>query len=226
MTTDGTALASGRCAEMQGMTYIPEEAPFTREQRLWLNGYMAGLLTGKGYVPAPAGNGAALAASAIPLIVLFGSQTGTAQNLASRIAKEAALLGIAARVVDAADHGKIDWSKETNLLVVTSTYGDGDMPDNAQPFWDWLQGDAASTMAHLTFAVLGLGDTNYEQFCAAGKKIDARLGQIGARRVHPFIDCDLDYEAKAKEWMTGVFKALTPTSHAGTAAVDNHPDPS
>ena len=134
----------------------------------------------------------------MPLLVLFGSQTGTAEKLARQIAKESKPRGCNSRVVDAAEHAKIDWSKETNLLVVTSTYGNGDMPDNAQAFWDWLQTDAAKSLSHLNFSVLALGDTNYEHFCAAGKKIDARLGALGAKRIHSLADCDLDYEAKAK----------------------------
>jgi sulfite reductase (NADPH) flavoprotein alpha-component len=205
---------------MKGMTYIPENAPFNHEQRLWLNGYMAGLLVGKNYAPATGKNGSpANGVSAIPLTILFGSQTGTAQNLAKRIAKEAAPLGFAARVVDAAEHASIDWKKETNLLVVTSTYGDGDMPDNAQPFWDWLKSDAGAAMSHLNFSVLALGDTNYEQFCAAGKKIDARLEQLGARRAHPLVDCDLDYEGKAKAWTTGVFGVLAPPAAQNSSPV-------
>lgn len=190
------------------VTFIPETAPFDREQRLWLNGYMAGLLAGKGYVPADKAASAAASGPATPLVILFGSQTGTAQNLAKRIAKEAAPRGFAPRVVDAAEHASVDWKKETNLLVVTSTYGDGDMPDNAQNFWEWLQGDAAPSLSHLQFSVLALGDTNYEQFCAAGKKIDGRLEQLGAKRIHPLADCDLDYEARAKQWIDGVFQKV------------------
>jgi sulfite reductase (NADPH) flavoprotein alpha-component len=194
---------------MQMIPFIPETAPFDTNQRLWLNGYMAGLLAGKHLVPANsngAENGAA--APTVPLLVLFGSQTGTAEKLARQIAKESKPRGCNSRIVDAAEHSKIDWSKESNLLVVTSTYGDGDMPDNAQAFWDWLQTDAAKLLSHLNFSVLALGDTNYENFCAAGKKIDARLEALGAKRIHPLADCDLDYEAKAKIWTDGIWKVL------------------
>lgn len=207
---------------MQKVPFIPETAPFSHEQRLWLNGYVAGLLAGKNYTHSPAGgaNGANGASPpTVPLVVLFGSQTGTAQNLAKRLAREAGPHGISARVVDAAEHAKVDWQKEARLLVVTSTYGDGDMPDNAQNFWEWLQTDAAKALSHLNFSVLALGDTNYEHFCAAGKKIDARLEQLGAKRVHSLVECDLDYEAKAKEWTASVLAVLSPLKSDSAAAM-------
>ena len=188
--------------------YIPESAPFSREQRLWLNGFFAGLFA----FEETAGAKSAPTKPAIPLTILFGSQTGTAQNLANRIAREAGTRGFSARVLDAAAHATIDWKAETNFLVVTSTYGDGDMPDNAQVFWAWLNSDAGNVVAHVSFSVLALGDTNYAEFCAAGKKIDARLEQLGAERIHPRVDCDVDYEAKAREWMEGVLTVLAPAT--------------
>ncbi|MDR3459875.1 MAG: sulfite reductase subunit alpha [Verrucomicrobiae bacterium] len=193
-------------------TFIPENAPFDAGQRLWLNGYMAGLLAGKHFPPAilkGAANGGAQAT--VPLVILFGSQTGTAEKIAKQLAKESRTRGCNGRALEAGAHAGIDWSQETNLLIVTSTYGDGDMPDNAQAFWDWLQTDAAKSLTHLNFSVLALGDTNYEQFCAAGKKIDARLEALGAKRIHPLEVCDLDYEAKVKAWSAGALAAFAPT---------------
>jgi len=192
-------------------TFIPENAPFDASQRLWLNGYMAGLLAGKHFPPAIV-NGSANGhpQPTIPLVILFGSQTGTAERIAKQLAKESKTRGCNARALEANAHTGIDWTKETNLLIVTSTYGDGDMPDNAQAFWDWLQTDAAKALTHLNFSVLALGDTNYEQFCAAGKKIDARLEALGAKRIHPLEICDLDYEAKVKTWGEGALTALAP----------------
>ncbi|MFO1488028.1 MAG: sulfite reductase subunit alpha [Verrucomicrobiota bacterium] len=195
---------------MKGLPVIPENAPFNAEQRLWLNGFLAGLFA-NGETPAPAA-GEVSSRPMIPLMILFGSQTGTSEKLARQIAKEAKARGCSARVVDAAAHTSVDWKSEQNLFVVTSTYGDGDLPDNAQAFWDWLKSDAPGSLAHLSFSVLALGDTNYEQFCAAGKKIDARLEALGAKRIHPRADCELDYEAKAKEWMSAALAVITENS--------------
>ncbi|HAM70591.1 MAG TPA: sulfite reductase subunit alpha, partial [Verrucomicrobiales bacterium] len=192
---------------------IPENAPFTPAQRQWLNGYLAGLLAGE-----TRASGAATPDSGrapIPLLILFGSQTGTAEQLARRVATEARARGCEPRVMEAAAHGSIDWTRETNLLVVTSTYGDGEMPDNARDFWLWLQGDAARPLDRLGFSVLALGDSNYPEFCAAGRNIDERLGALGARRIHPRADCDVDYEAAAKGWIDSVLAALTPPNAAG-----------
>ncbi len=206
---------------MKTNAFIPETAPFDVSQRLWLNGYMAGLLAGNDFTLANTGSGAPKAT--VPLLILFGSQTGTAQNLAKRAAKEAAPRGCNARVMDAAEHVKIDWSKESNVLVISSTYGDGDMPDNAQGFWEWRNTDAAMALAHLNFSVLALGDTNYTEFCAAGKKFDARLEALGAKRIHPRTDCDVDYEPKAKEWIGGALSAIVPAQNGSANGASSSP---
>src|SRR5690349_6745541 len=134
---------------MKMVPFIPDNAPFNAKQRHWLNGYLAGLIAAR--LPADAGAAAepTTARPAVPLVILFGRQTGTAEGLARRIAKEAKARGCQAKVVHAAAHTTVEGTKETHLLVVTSTYGEGDMPDNAQAFWDWLNTDAARALGHL-----------------------------------------------------------------------------
>jgi sulfite reductase (NADPH) flavoprotein alpha-component len=210
---------------MSHVPFIPENAPFNLQQRLWLNGFLAGLFALADQA-APEASGQTR--PAVPLLILFGSQTGTAEKIARELGKEAKARNCNARVVDAAAHATVDWKSEKNLIVVTSTYGDGDMPDNAQGFWDWLQTDDAGALSHLNFAVLALGDTSYEQFCAAGSKIDSRLEQIGAKRMHQRTDCDLDYESAARAWMEGALEKIAqaagpaPESPAVAAANGNH----
>jgi len=185
-------------------TLIPEDAPFSPEQRAWLNGYLAGLLSADRLI-VPTGAGAP---AGVPLLVLYGSQTGTAERLAHLCGRDAAQRGYQARVMGMERFKEIEWLKETKVLAITSTYGDGDMPDNAQAFWDFLQSDQAPKLSQLQYSVLALGDTNYPQFCAAGIALDGRLEGLGARRVYPRVDCDLEYEVKAKEWMTASLGAL------------------
>ena len=199
---------------MPNLPIIPDNAPFNDEQRLWLNGFLAGLFSWQ--EKDSGGSPAAPAQPLEPLVILFGSQTGTAQNLAKRVAKEAKARGFNAQVVDASAYASVDWKALKNLFVVTSTYGDGDVPDNAQQFWAWLKSDAPVSLAHVAFSVLALGDTNYSEFCAAGKKIDARLEQLGAKRAHDRVDCDVDYEAKAKTWIEGALAALKPSGSVVT----------
>jgi sulfite reductase (NADPH) flavoprotein alpha-component len=200
---------------MPKVPLIPDNAPFTAAQRLWLNGFLAGLFA-QSNAASETSNQAAL-----PLLISFGSQTGTAEGLARRIASEAARRGFLPQVIEANAAPSVEWPSASRLLVVTSTYGDGDMPDNAQGFWDWLQTDAAQALTHIQYAVLALGDRNYEHFCAAGQKIDARLEQLGAKRVHPRVDCDVDYEAAAKEWMDAALSALQPDGSADASSASS-----
>lgn len=195
---------------MSSIPFIPEQAPFSADQRLWLNGWLAGLLSN-----ATAGTKALPAlpsAPKAPLVVLYGSQTGTAEGLAKKAARAAEARGFAPKLVCMENHSGVDLAKEEQVLVITSTYGDGEPPDCAQTFWNWLSSDTAPRLESTRFSVLALGDTNYAQFCEFGKKCDARLEQLGAQRVHPRVDCDVDYETPAAEWTEAVFHALQPTA--------------
>ena len=142
---------------MNSIPFIPDNAPFSPEQRLWLNGYLAGLFSDASLAErAMSGLSAAPAAPAKPLVFLYGSQTGTAEGLAKKTSKEAARRGFAPKVVDMAKYETVDLTKEENVLVITSTYGDGDPPDNAQAFWNYLNADTAPALTHLNYSVLAL----------------------------------------------------------------------
>lgn len=213
---------------MTPLPFIPDNAPFSAEQRQWLNGYLAGYFSDAGVgARALAGLSAAPAAPAKPLVLLYGSQTGTAEGLAKKTAKAAEKIGFAPKLVDMAKYESVDLAKEENVLVITSTYGDGDPPDNAQAFWSYLRADTAPPLAHLRYSVLALGDTNYAAFCQFGKLCDERLEKLGAQRVHPRVDCDVDYDAPAKAWTDGVFAALAGTRvNCEESAASIHESPS
>jgi len=202
---------------MTKIPYIPETAPFSLEQRAWLNGFLAGLFADGGTSEAPQLSAPAKAGE--PLPILFGSQTGTAEGLAKRIAKEAAQRGFAPVVLPLNDHSQADLAKSGKAIIISSTWGDGEPPDNATNFWSWLQADAPR-LENLHFAVLGLGDKNYSDFCGAAKKFDARLENLGARRLVPRGECDSDYEASAKTWVDGLWEKLTPGANG--AATNGH----
>lgn len=200
---------------------LPETAPFSPEQRAWFNGYLAGLMSAERLTLANAAP--AESATLKNLLILFGSQTGGAEALSRHLAKEAKQHGFHARAIGMEDHAKIDFTVESRIALVTSTYGDGEMPDNAQAFWSALASEAAPKLGHVEFSVLALGDSNYTKFCEAGKNFDRRLEELGARRVHDRIDCDVDYEEKSKSWFEGLMKALGGNAVGATAAIIPEP---
>lgn len=180
----------------QPLPFIPETAPFNAAQRAWLNGFLAGLF-------APGAEQTA-AAPALDLTILYGTQTGTAASLCRKFAKEAGGRGFNAKAVDMAQFKASELKDTTHLLVVTSTYGDGEPPDGAKALHAELHSESAARLENLEYSVLGLGDTIYEKFCACAVEFDERLEKLGAKRVFPRVDCDLDFEASAKGWLDGV----------------------
>jgi sulfite reductase (NADPH) flavoprotein alpha-component len=204
---------------------IPDTAPFSPEQRAWLNGFLAGVFSRSSAVggelarvPSPA--------ALQPLTILFGSQTGTAENLAKKVAKEAGKRGFAATVLDMAQTDLAKLAQEKNLLVITSTYGDGEPPDNAKALHAALKSATGSSLASLRFSLCALGDTNYAQFCQCGKDLDLWLEKLGATRVSPRADCDLDYDAPFTAWLDAALTGLAPSAGPeGGRVVPNAPTP-
>lgn len=195
---------------------IPDTAPFTPEQRAWLNGFLAGVFSRAR--PAPTAASTALAAPALtPLTILFGSQSGTAERLARQAAKVSTRRGFAATV---ANLGAFDLPKLApvkNLLVIVSTFGDGEPPDGAKPMHAALAAATGTPLAGVRFSVCALGDTNYAKFCQCGKDFDAFLEKLGATRVAPRADCDLDQEEPFTAWLDAVLPTLAPAAAPVTA---------
>lgn len=194
---------------MTKIPYIPETAPFTAEQRAWLNGFLAGLFSNAdaGGAPMPQLN-TAPAAPSEPLTILFGSQTGTAEGLAKKLAKDASQRGFAPKILALNDHEQANLAAGGKAVIISSTWGDGEPPDNAVSFWSWLSADNAPKLESLNYAILGLGDKNYADFCGASRKFDARLEALGAKRLAARGECDVDYEAPAAAWMEGLWGKL------------------
>jgi sulfite reductase (NADPH) flavoprotein alpha-component len=199
---------------MNRIPFIPETAPFTAEQRMWLNGFLAGVFSdanpsGAAALASALGASVESAGPKAPLVVLYGSQTGTAEGIAKKTKAEAEKRGFAPKLVSMEKYSDVDLTKEQNVLVIASTYGDGEPPDMAKGFWDWLKSESAPKLEHLRYSVLALGDTNYSAFCQFGKSCDERFAALGAKRVADRKDCDVDYETPAAEWTAGVFAALS-----------------
>jgi sulfite reductase (NADPH) flavoprotein alpha-component len=202
---------------------LPENAPFTAEQRAYLNGFFAGLFA---RAPVSATPPAATPADPplVPLAILFGSQTGNAENLARRAAKAAGQHGFAPTIHDLSKYPVEQLSSEQRILVITSTYGDGEPPDNARMFWNFLSGETAPRLAQLQFCVCALGDTNYPKFCAFGKELDLRLERLGGRRVQPVAICDVDFEEPFAKWLAPALASLVPANSAGAGAGTVEPE--
>ena len=200
---------------MNTLPFIPETAPFNTEQRAWLNGFLAGL-----HSSAPAETASAVLNNSEPLLILFGSQTGSAEGLAKKIAKESQSRGFAPKIYELNDYEAAQLAAANKTVIISSTWGDGEPPDNAVNFWSWLNAETAPRLENLQFAVLGLGDKNYSDFCGASKKFDERLAALGAKRLQPLGECDVDYETAAKNWIDGLWDKLggTGTNAAGTKA--------
>ena len=191
---------------MTSMIVIPDDAPFTPEQRVWLSGYLGKLLA--------EGPPASAASPTVPVTILFGSQTGNAEGLGKKLVKTLKKGNFEPELHDLGAYDRSRLTKEKNLLIITSTYGDGEPPDNAGDFHGWLLGDSAPRLEGVNFSVLGLGDTNYPDFCKCGIQFDRRLEELGANRLFNRIDSDVDFDGPFKEWTEGVIALLAPSGAA------------
>jgi sulfite reductase (NADPH) flavoprotein alpha-component len=177
----------------------------TPEQRAWLSGYLAGIQAAndpQAAVPA------APPAKRAPLTILFGTESGNAEALASQARKAAAKLGFAPKVIDMADFTPAQAAATENLLIVAATWGEGDPPQRAADFFEMLMADDAPRFEKTRFAVLALGDRAYARFCETGRKIDERLAALGGGRITDRIDCDLDFETPATGWIDFTLERL------------------
>jgi sulfite reductase (NADPH) flavoprotein alpha-component len=180
---------------------LPGLAP---EQIIWLEGFISGFRTAQ----------SSSAATTVPavkspeLTVLYGTESGNAEGLADQTVKAAKSSGFKAKAVNMADL-KISKLKEMqNLLVIVSTWGEGDPPETAIDFYEAFMSEKAPKLEGTRFSVLGLGDTSYEEFCKIGKDFDTRLETLGARRIYDRVDCDVDYDDDFAKWHKGALAAL------------------
>lgn len=200
----------------------------TASQKAWLSGYLAAVQTADAAAALetlPAEVPAASPAQPVSkeVTILFGSQTGNAQGLAENAAKTLTERGFQVTVSAMSDFKPNQLKKLKNLLIVVSTHGEGDPPDNALSFHEFLHGRRAPKLDDLRYSVLALGDTSYEFFCQTGKEFDQRLGELGGTRLHPRVDCDLDYDEPAATWLDGVISSLNEGQEQGASAAPAQP---
>jgi sulfite reductase (NADPH) flavoprotein alpha-component len=212
---------------------LPESAPFapehiealnavmartSAEQRQWLSGFLAGYHAATAGAPLAATAPAATPRARLPLTILYGTESGNAEGIGADLKKAAAKQGFAAKLVDMAEASPADLADQANLLVVASTWGEGDPPERAAEFYAALMAEDAPRFEGVRFAVLALGDSSYVNFCEVGRRIDARLEALGGERIAPRIDCDLDYEASAAAWSGSALEELAERAGPEAAA--------
>ncbi|MEM6700422.1 MAG: flavodoxin domain-containing protein, partial [Bacteroidota bacterium] len=201
---------------------LPTGLPLNKEQQQWLGGFLTGLqvqVDALGF-SAPAGK---------PITIIYGTQTGNSEAMANEAASIAKKHGLAPRVLDMSDVVLAELAETERILVVTSTYGEGEMPDNAELLWDEMMSDAAPRFEDSYFSVLALGDTSYDDFCEAGIQWDKRLEELGAKRVLDRVDCDVDFEKPSMEWIERVIPIIAEKGSQATAtvaSVQGQPGPS
>ncbi|WP_434753003.1 assimilatory sulfite reductase (NADPH) flavoprotein subunit [Paenibacillus amylolyticus] len=210
----------------------------TDGQRLWLGGYIAAFQAGAATSQInlvgqaePSTTAAPISAPALSreVTVLYGSQTGNSIGLSKKLGKKLEEQGLQVTLSSMGDFKPNGLKKIENLLIVVSTHGEGEPPDNAIPFHEFLNSKRAPKLDGLRYSVLALGDTSYEFFCQTGKDFDKRLQELGGTTLVPRVDCDVDFDEPAAAWMNDVIASLsstpavagTVTSEAITAAVSS-----
>ncbi len=207
---------------------LPPELPaqlaaLSPTQLAWLSGYCWAQSQQGNTVQAAFAGQAEAAAAPRRVTVLSASQTGNARRVAADLLVKLESAGINARLVAAADFKSKTLPEEDIVLMVTSTQGEGEPPEEAVPLYKLLFGKKAPDLSKLSFAVLGLGDSSYPKFCQAGKDFDGRLAELGATRLSAFGECDLDFQAAANAWIETTAAKVAELCSQAAAPVSDGP---
>jgi len=213
---NSSALDVNQLAQLQQATQ-----GYSQLQLAWASGYLAAKSeSGQNAQLAPA----AEIVAAKTLTILYASQTGNAKGVAKQLAQSAETAGISVNLKNISEYKAKSLKNETHLLIVASTNGEGEAPDDAIEFHEFLLGKKAPKLANLSYSVLALGDSSYEFFCQTGKDFDERLKELGAKQVSPRVDCDVDYDTDTDAWILSIVdnlkEELTQTTTPVTSVVE------
>ncbi len=191
------------------------DTPFSEDQQQWLSGFFAGANTRLLKQAEGQSN-----ANTQSLTVIYGTQTGNSESIGDDVVALAGEYGLSAQLVDMADLELENFADIERMLIICSTYGEGEMPDNAELLWQEFSEAGDLDLSQLNFSVLALGDSSYDEYCEAGKLWDLRLAELGANRVADRVDCDVDFDDDAEAWVKTALDAIKETGSAPAATVD------
>lgn len=201
MTTNNGNNNFSALTEQQLQLLSGAASSLNKEQLIWASGFLAGLSGSVSTLQIPSAVEPAKQAVSVPtLTILYGSQTGNSKGVANNYKVSALEQGYQANVVSMSDYKPRQLKNETHLVVIVSTHGEGDAPDDAVELFEFLASKKAPKVPNLKFAVVGLGDTSYEFFCQTGKDFETRLLSLGATALVERLDCDVDYDSVVADW--------------------------
>jgi len=194
----------------------------SRDELIWMNGYLSALINPDAATAAETTT-AATAPALESCTVVYGTETGNSKKVATDFSARLKKQGVPVKLKSLDQYRINDITKESCLLVVISTQGDGEPPAAAKKFYDFLHENTPS-LSNLKYSVLALGDTSYPQFCKVGEDVDVRLNELGAERIIPLKKCDTDFEDDAQQWINDLINAaLSKTTGTPAAAVKTKP---
>lgn len=201
-------LSQGQVEKLKQLT-----SELSAVQLAWVSGYLAATANAGQLAPV------AQAQTAQTVTILYGSQTGNGRGVAKALAEKAQSQGYVVNLASMGEYNVRQLKQEAVLLLVVSTHGEGEAPDDAIELHKFLASKRAPKLDNLHYSVLALGDSSYEFFCQTGKDFDARLAALGAKSLLPLIECDMDYEAAAGQWHADALEAVKPLIETSSASV-------
>lgn len=217
-----SGLQTEEARQLGGVPTLPPSAPLAPATRSVVDGMLAGLFS-RTSLASPSTTSLPVTSPAVPITapsvtVLWASQTGNAEAFALQCSAHLTQQGCQVQLASMDSYRLDTLPANGRLLLIASTFGDGDPPDNGASFWDALHTDAAVQLKNRPYAVLAFGDSSYDQFCGFGRKLDARLEILGAQRLAIRIDCEPDAQDMAAAWLKSIGKTLTEPPQPSSAS--------